>query len=95
MSAVYRYEVPVDGSVHTFKLAGGDSIKVGLRKEGVVEFWAVYNEDVGEQERAFTVVGTGHELPADTIKVWGYAYDGHGSLVWHLVEVVSSGQNSD
>lgn len=86
MSAIYRYEVPVDDKYHVIKLAG-DPTGVGLRRMGMVEFWAIHNEDVGEQDRTFLVVGTGHEIPNNVHKVWGYAYDAGGQLVWHLVEV--------
>jgi hypothetical protein len=87
MSAVYRYEVSVDDKYHTIKLAGGDPIHVGCREPGVVEFWALNNPDVGEQERVFVIVGTGHELPELTNRVWGSAFD--GPFVWHLVEVTN------
>lgn len=99
MSAVYRYEVPVDGKVHIHKLTS-DPTSVGLRQEGVVEFWSVHHDNAEEHERFFTVVGTGHPLPGNVDLVWGHAYDGFidpgvgrltgGSLVWHLVEVIPS-----
>lgn len=90
-SRVFRYEVPVDDKVHLIRLKG-DPTGVGLRESMVVEFWATSNDDVAEQERFFTVAGTGHKLPDKTNRVWGYAYDGvrtsdPNALVWHLVEV--------
>jgi hypothetical protein len=86
MSArILRYEVPVDGWFHTLELCGCDILHVGCRDRGVVEFW---NLDHGEEARSrtFTVVGTGHEIPA------GCRYVGTavvGPLVWHLLERVS------
>lgn len=85
MSAIYRYEVPVDDQRHRIRLFG-DPTGIGCRQHGVVEFWALHNDGIGGgQERVFTVVGTGHQLPHDVWHVWGHALD--GPFVWHLIEV--------
>lgn len=84
MTAIYRYEVPVDDLRHRHVLHG-DPLGVGLRKPEVVEFWAV--SDGPPKERSFLVVGTGHPLPYDMQHHWGFAYD--GPFVWHLIEVAA------
>lgn len=86
MTAIYRYEVPVDDRFHQFALCG-DPLGVGLRRPSVVEFWALHDPGETPQQRLFTVVGTGHPLPASFAQHWGFAYDRGGSLVWHLIEV--------
>ena len=89
MTAIYRYEVPVDDSRHRIRLFG-DPTGVGCRRTGIVEFWATHDDGASlGAERSFLVVGTGHQLPHDAVKVWGHAYDMGGALVWHLVEVTS------
>ena len=86
MSAIYRYEVPVDDRPHTFALVG-DPLAVGRRKPMVVEFWALHSDESEAQRRNFQVVGTGQPLPANYVRHWGYAYDFEGEIVWHLIEV--------
>ena len=87
MSAIHRYEVPVDDATHTFELHS-EPLAVGLRKPLVVEFWAVHNDLIRfGQVRAFCVVGTGHPLPSNFVRHWGHAYDFKGEIVWHLIEV--------
>lgn len=88
MINIHRHEVKVDEKVHQINLTS-DPHGVGLRVRGVVEFWTLHNDDAGEQERFFTVTGTGYQLPKNVVKVWGYAYDLGGTAVWHLVEVSS------
>lgn len=86
MTAIYRYTVPADDQIHPFVLTG-DPLGVGLRRTGVVEFWALHDDDEPGVGRLFTVVGTGHELPASFAQHWGFAYDHGGTFVWHLIEV--------
>jgi hypothetical protein len=89
VTAIFRYEVPVDDLRHRH-VFHGDPLGVGLRKPAVVEFWAFSDGLLGAStasERAFIVVGTGHPLPHDAQRHWGFAYD--GPFVWHLIEVAA------
>jgi hypothetical protein len=85
VSAIYRYEVPADGEPHRHIL-GGPVVHVASRSVDAVEFWAVYDVDGVQQQRAFQVVGTGHEIPASATYV-GTAVAPGGWLVWHLFEM--------
>lgn len=85
MSAIYRYEVPVDGREHRHIL-GGPVVAVGSRMVDVVEFWAIHDDDGMQQQRAFVVVGTGQEIPDGATHI-GTAVAPGGLLVWHLFEL--------
>lgn len=80
---IFRYEVPVDGQWHALKVDGAP-LHVGCRKRGVVEFWAPSGGLNRPGVRRFIVVGTGHPLPAGSLRYHGTAMD--GPLVWHLIE---------
>lgn len=84
MTAIYRYEVPVDDQPHRIRLFG-EIVHVGGRRMDSVEFWALHSEGGDSNVLAFLVVGTGHPLPSDFIRHVGTHVA--GSLVWHLVEV--------
>jgi len=83
VSRIYRYKVPVDDRFHEFALSG-HVLSVGCRDIDTMEFWAL-ETDGPTVQRAFTVVGTGHEMPPGTKHV-GTAVAPGGVLVWHLVE---------
>ena len=85
MSAIHRYEVPVDDRPHRHIL-GGPIVHVAAFHVDAVEFWAVYDVDGMQQQRAFQVVGTGHEIPSGARHV-GTAIAPGGRLVWHLMEL--------
>lgn len=85
MSAIYRYQVPVDGARHAVKLFG-EIVHVGGRSPYEVEFWAEHSEGATDPVlRTFLVVGTGHDLPDDYLRHVGTHVS--GPLVWHLIEV--------
>lgn len=84
MSAIYRYTVPVDDLRHRIRLFG-EIVHVGGRRMDEVEFWALHSEGGDSVERVFLVVGTGHPLPLDLVRVVGTHVA--GALAWHLVEV--------
>ena len=95
MSArIFRHEVPVDDKWHWIGLQG-DPLSVGCRRLDVVEFWTIHSDDdsAESRERAFIVVGTGHELPyikdGERWRHWGTAVTPGGALVWHLLEATS------
>ncbi len=85
-SAIYRYEVPVDGQWHDVKLT--DSIKhVAARQPNAVEFWAHHFPDVEPTVRRFRVYGTGEPiLGSERVAYQGTAIVPGGALVWHLME---------
>jgi hypothetical protein len=85
VSAIYRYEVPVDGQSHEFTLHS-DPLAVGCRDTGVVEFWAWHHDESPGPAYRFIAVGTGHPMPAGRVRYHGTAVAPGGFLVWHLIE---------
>ena len=87
-TTIYRYEVPVDGEVHTFQCS--PPLFVASRQSGVVEFWA-YPDGSHAWSRAFMIIGTGHPLPvvAEGGRVAYHSSTLDGPFVWHLLEVPS------
>ena len=83
MSAVYRYEVPVDDRWHPLQLSGR-ILHVDCRSMHAVEVWALHT-DAAASTRSFRVFGTGHSLPPD-LQHAGTALAPGGQLVWHLFE---------
>lgn len=81
MTAVHRYEIPVDNQWHTLELSGA-IVHIATRSANKVEVWAL---DSGGPlvARSFRVYGTGHDLP-DSARHVGTALTGR--LVWHLME---------
>lgn len=79
---IFRYEIPVDDRWHVLRLSGA-VLHVATRKIDIVEMWAI---DTGgpQVDRAFIVVGTGHEFPNCPVKHRGTAL--FHSAVWHLLE---------
>ncbi|MEV4287391.1 hypothetical protein AB0K40_17945 [Nonomuraea bangladeshensis] len=92
---VLRYEVPIDGRPHTFRLTHSPHAvaakRIGAAHANVthrVEFWAEHDEHpdyVTAVQRTFQVFGTGQPIPASArIVDTTERLDG---LVWHLYEV--------
>jgi len=93
MTAVYRYEVPVDDTWHSITMHGKMStnpiLHVASRSPDTVEFWAEYRNWAGfEETRWFRVYGTGHQLPDWPMQHSGTAFAADGQLVWHLYEAI-------
>jgi hypothetical protein len=88
MTAVHRYEIPVDDQTHQISLTG-DVLHVATRRVDVVEVWALAGSRP-PQTHHVRVVGTGHRLTAGAGRLaayWGTAIVPGGALVWHLFEV--------
>lgn len=88
LRAMLRYELPVDGTDHVFRLASHPRrVEMSETRLDLVEFWAEgYPDDPGEGVvRRFRVYGTGHPLP-EGARWWGTAARRFG-LVWHLYEL--------
>lgn len=85
VSAIYRYEVPVDDQVHT--ITCGKPLHVASSAIDRVEFWALFGQEVLVAERTFQVFGTGHELPSSALYRGTTPRNSLG-LVWHLFELV-------
>lgn len=83
MSAIFRYEVPVDGLWHTLDLSGA-VLHVAARHPGAVEVWALTGGMPVSRE--VQVFGTGQPLPDIPLRHVGTALIPGGALVWHLME---------
>ena len=88
MSAIHRYQVPVDDRPHRHIL-GGPILHVASRVTDSVEFWAIHDDDGMQQQRAFQVVQTAEEIPAGARHV-GSAVAPGGRFTWHLFELEST-----
>lgn len=92
---VFKYTVPVDDQVHRIAMRpGAELLGVAVQaKVDEVVFWAWAPDSERETvTRAFTVVGTGHQVkaltPARRPVHRGVAMvPPYGRLVWHLLEV--------
>jgi hypothetical protein len=82
---ILRYEVPVDGKVHTLQLSGA-IVHTAAREETIVEFWAL---DGGQPAAArhLLVVSTGAAFPESSVYLGTAVTSGDGRYVWHLLEV--------
>lgn len=78
---IFRFEVPVDDAIHV--ITCGEVLHVASRNPMKVEFWTT---DRNMVSKAFTVVGTGHEIQSDCV-FRGTALTAVG-LVWHLLELL-------
>jgi hypothetical protein len=84
---MFRYVVPVDDQMHLFDLTSDPVAVAATPDSRSVEFWAEYDPDDGQTDRAFRVFGTGHPLPNGV--VWtGTCPRTADGLVWHLYEVL-------
>lgn len=94
MKTIYRFTVPIDDQLHELPLHwlapivhAGFSSHPYRPGEAAVDFWAVVDPDAetGTFRRCFTVVGTGHPIPAGFHHRGTYV-DPVLPLVWHLLE---------
>ena len=81
---IERYEIPVDDQTHTFTIGRGP-LHFAYYTPRSVEFWAYTPTDSSANDREFTVIGTGHPLPAGTWHV-GTVISPSGNVVWHVLE---------
>ncbi len=94
MRKIYRYELPVDGEVHTLDMplyyVNQGFRRVEAIRDDLVEFWIQTDRaDTlahGPYERRFTVLGTGQDVP-DGAWVHGTTARTQSGHVWHLCEV--------
>lgn len=84
MTAIHRYEIPVDDQWHTINLTH-DPIHVAARNRDLVEFWAPNDPYAPRYPRNFRAYGTG-QLTEDGLRWHGTAITANGQLVWHLAE---------
>lgn len=84
MTAIYRYEVPVDDQWHELQLSGA-VLHVDCRDPRVVELWALSSGGPTVTHN-FRVYGTGQPLPDRLTCHVGTAITPGGQLVWHLME---------
>lgn len=81
MTAIYRYEVPVDNHWHSVEVAG-EIVHVATRSVNKVEIWSLGT--FGDTtSRTFRVYGGGQELP-ESAQYVGTAIA--KPMVWHLFE---------
>jgi len=73
----------VDDAWHVVMLRG-PVLHVATRHRDEVEVWFLNDPELEPQSREFTVVGTGHAMPAG--RHVGTAIVPGGALVWHLLE---------
>lgn len=83
MTAVYRYDVPIDENWHDLLLSGA-VLHVAVRQSDVVTLWALHT-DGPPVRRRFMVFGTGETLAPDVRHV-GTALAAGGAEVWHVFE---------
>lgn len=82
---VYRSVIPVSDHWHVLELSG-PIVHVATRGEDYVEVWHIDDTDGTPEQRAFRVVGTGHELAPALAHHIGTAVTPSGRFVWHLFE---------
>lgn len=85
MTAIFRYEVPVDDQWHSITLQAG-VLFVACRNPYVVEFWAKNygpDDEYVTLTREYIVVGTGQPMLQADLEHVGTAIA--GPLVWHLM----------
>ena len=87
MSRMLKYPFVIQAGVITISMPVGSTIRaVGVQSPGEICLWASVPQDRPDVQRAFRVVPTGGELPAEGNYV-GVAFD--GPFVWHIIEVAS------
>lgn len=85
---MFRYEVAVDGVPAEVGLTGEPVAVAALAYSAGVEFWAEHDEAKEPRRRTFTIVGTGHTIPAGARYIGTAPRTGEG-LVWHLYEITA------
>lgn len=63
-------------------------------QESVPTLWVLLDPDAPQEQRAFLVAGTGHDLP-DDVQHLGSCIDRELGLVWHLFEPLSVAGRSE
>lgn len=96
MLSVYKYPVKIDGCYFTLDLPRGAKVLSVAEQHGSVQLWALVNtdRDAPTDRRMFRFAGTGHQI-SDEIEslahVSTFFMEG-GSLVFHVFEVLGTGQ---
>lgn len=85
MRRVYRATIPVIADRRVVSMTG-PILHVAARQEDSVEVWWLHDTDIEPVDRAFQVVGTGHDLASALATHIGSAITPSGNLVWHLFE---------
>jgi hypothetical protein len=83
---VFRYQVPIDSTVHIIPLSGPVvAVGEGGNPERWLEFWAEHFDGVKAMPRAFQIYGTGQPVHDDAGYVGTTPRDPTGGI-WHLYE---------
>lgn len=83
---IYKYEVPITENP-TINMEVGAKILSFQIQRGKPVIWALVNPNAPTEERWFTLVGTGMDLPEyGDLEFIGTIQMESGDLVWHLFE---------
>jgi hypothetical protein len=78
---IYKYRIGYDGASPLMP-QGAKVVHVG-EQNGDIYLWASVNPNMLEERRTFTVVGTGHKAPPDSVYVGTVQIH---PFVWHVFE---------
>lgn len=83
MKKIYKYKLPVDGSVERINAAVVKWLQIGVQDDWPY-IWAIVDTEGRSKEYEFIAWGTGWDVPNELLdcKYMGTAIDGYG-YVWH------------
>lgn len=89
---IWKFQLPESAEAMEVKMPMGAEVCTFQYQNGVPCIWAIVDPDIMRDIRRFRIFGTGHPLPAiDQCCYVGTAQD--GLFIWHLFEMLDSGQN--
>ncbi len=88
MKTIWKYQLAV-GAENRFGMPRGAEVLTVQIQHGQICLWAIVDYEARQEERAFHVAGTGHELPSTVghVNYIGTVQEAHGQLVWHVFEI--------
>lgn len=89
MKRIYKYNLTSPGNTTLLMPTGAQVLKVA-EQHGSICLWAMVDPGASEQERLFTMIGTGWDLEDEFADKLEYI-DTYmsGPFVWHVFEIVA------
>lgn len=90
MKTIWKYKIPYPHDEVTIPLPHGAKVLYFGLQKGLTYIWVLVDTKQPTENRLFRMVGTGHDIPDESLDHIGTIQMSGGNLVWHLFEVTSS-----
>ena len=85
MVTIYKYQLALSRT--ELRMPEGAQVLTVQMQNGEPCMWAKVDPTKPQEDRAFEVYGTGHEVPDDPRSVYVATFQQHnGTLVWHVFD---------